>query len=47
MASVVMADAISKERIRAETFLRPFHEASLVNKVVCPVAECVGHVLFF
>ena len=42
-----MADAISKERIRAETFLRPFHEASLVNKVVCPVAECVGNALFF
>jgi hypothetical protein len=47
MASVIMEDAVSKERIRAETFLKAFHEASLMHKVVCLVAECVGNVLFF
>ena len=47
MASVIMADAISKERIRAETFLKAFHEAFLVHKVVCLVAECVGLMHYF
>ena len=47
MASVAMADAISEERGREEIFVRPFHDAFLANKVVCPVAECVENVLFF
>ena len=42
-----MANAISEERGREDIFVRPVHDAFLVNKVVCPVAECLENVLFF
>lgn len=42
-----MADAVIEEREREEIFSRPFHEAYLTNKVVCPMAECLENFRFF
>ena len=41
-----MADAVIEEREREEIFSRPFHEAYLTNKVVCPMAECLENFRF-
>jgi hypothetical protein len=47
MADTVMADTVIEEREREEIFSRPFHEAYLTNKVVCPMAECLENFRFF
>ena len=47
MADSVMADANIEEREREGIFSRPFHQAHLMNKVVCPIAECVENFRFF
>ena len=47
MADAVMADASIEEREREEILTRPFHEAYLTNKVLCPMAECLEHFRVF
>ena len=47
MADAVMADANIEEREKEEILTRPFHEACLTNKVLCPMAECLEHFRVF